>query len=82
MGKSFGGTIFRPSSCPVVSLSCVENASFHFGVGVHGLPALSRAPPRKNGMMSTATPWAFSRGLYLRMLVKPNQEYGDTEVLR
>ncbi len=29
-------------------------------------------------MMFTDTPWALSNGLYLRMLVKPNHEYGDT----
>jgi hypothetical protein len=64
----------RPRSRPVVSESCFANASFHFGVGVNGFPALSRAAPRTKGMMSTETPWALRRGRYLSVLVKPNQE--------
>ena len=81
IGKSFGGTILSPNRRPVVSLSCFENSSFHFGVGVHGFPTLSRAPPRKKGIMSTETPWALSSGRYLMVLVNPNQEYGDTEAV-
>lgn len=56
MGNSLGRTILMPNKCAVVSVSCFENASLALGMGVHGLPTLSRAAPRKNGMMSTDTP--------------------------
>jgi len=74
IGKISGCTVLIPNNSPVNSVSCFANASFHFGVGCHGFPAASRAPPRKKGWMSTLTPWARRPGRCLRMLVKPNQE--------
>jgi hypothetical protein len=56
MGNSLGCTSLIPSNSAVVSVSCFENFSLDFGVGVQGFPTLSRAPPRKNGIMSTETP--------------------------
>lgn len=56
MGKTLGGTTFRPSISPVMLESWLPNASFAFRGGVKGLPTLSRAAPRKNGSISTETP--------------------------
>jgi hypothetical protein len=78
IGKTSGATTFSPSSFPVKSLSCAEKACFHCGVGAKGLPAASRAPPRKNGRISTSTPCATKSGRNFLTFVKPNHEYGDT----
>lgn len=78
IGKVSGATTFNPSNLPVKSLSCAEKACFHCGVGVNGFPAASRAPPRKNGRISTSIPCATRSGRIFLMFVKPNQEYGDT----
>src|ERR1700761_4190666 len=76
IGNSLGRMTFRPSISPVKVESCSANASFHFGVGVNGFPAPSRAAPRKNGIISTETPYALRSGRWRTAFVKPNHEYG------
>lgn len=74
MGKTLGGTTFRPSISPVMFESWFPNASFAFRGGVKGLPTLSRAAPRKNGSISTETPYASRSGRKRTALVNPNHE--------
>ncbi len=81
IGNSSGRITFKPNISPVRFESCSAKASFHFGVGANGLPAPSRAAPKKNGTMSTEMPYVLSSGRYLTVLVKPNHEYGDTRVV-
>lgn len=50
-----GGTTFRPSISPAMFESWFPNASSASRGGVEGLPTLSRAPPTKNGSISTGT---------------------------
>jgi hypothetical protein len=78
IGKIFGGTTDNPSSLPVISESWAPKACFDFGVGVKGLPAPSRAPPKKKGIISTETPCALRRSRNRVVFVNPNHEYGET----
>jgi hypothetical protein len=62
IGNSLGRTTFNPNISPVNVESWSAKASFHLGVGVNGFPAPSRAAPRKNGIISTETPYALRYG--------------------
>ena len=74
IGITFGRTTFNPSSLPIISVSWISKASFAFSGSVKELPALSRAAPRKNGIISTETPCTLRRSRKRNILVKPNQE--------